>query len=197
MKRSLKRNVLSVFVGGMALLALAALGIGSIPWISHAAEEAKEEKAEPEKPKEEKATGGEICCKEGDTTPPNELAEKVPPGELHSPYQDYAKLAKDDPDLVKEVPSAWVQRVSRRHRWRRLLPGLDSRRLVLGQHRRRSVQARDARIGGAREARLRSLSIWQRARAHAADGFQRQDLGRSLENHCLHSFDQSAWRQSS
>ena len=66
MKRSLKRNVLRVFVGGMALLALAALGIGSIPWISHAAEEAKEEKAEPEKPKEEKATGGEICCKEGD-----------------------------------------------------------------------------------------------------------------------------------
>ena len=54
MKRSLKRNVLSVFVGGIALLALAALGIGSIPWISHAAEEAKEEKAEPEKPKEEK-----------------------------------------------------------------------------------------------------------------------------------------------
>ena len=51
MKRSLKRNVLSVFVGGIALLALAALGIGSIPWISHAAEEAKEEKAEPEKPK--------------------------------------------------------------------------------------------------------------------------------------------------
>jgi len=71
-------------------LALAALGIGSIPWISHAAEE------------EEKATGGEICCKEGDTTPPNELAEKVPPGELHSPYQDYAKLAKDDPDLIKK-----------------------------------------------------------------------------------------------
>ena len=77
MKRSLKRNVLSVFVGGMALLALAALGIGSIPWISHAAEEAKEEKAEPEK-REEKATGGEICCKAGDTTPPGELAGKYP-----------------------------------------------------------------------------------------------------------------------
>ena len=28
--------------------------------------------------------------------------EKVPPGHLHSPYQDYAKLAKDDPDLVKQ-----------------------------------------------------------------------------------------------
>jgi len=106
MKRSLKRNVLSVFVGAIALLALAALGIGSIPWISHAAEEAKDEtkseKAEPEKPKEEKATGGEVCCKAGDTTPPTELVEKVPPGELHSPYQDYVKLAKDDPDLVKK-----------------------------------------------------------------------------------------------
>jgi mono/diheme cytochrome c family protein len=42
------------------------------------------------------------CCKAGDTTPPTELVEKVPPGQLHSPYPDYAKLAKDDPDLVKQ-----------------------------------------------------------------------------------------------
>jgi len=59
-----------------------------------------------EKPKEEKAEvkegEGEECCKAGDTTPPTELVEKVPPGHLHSPYQDYAKLAKDDPDLVKQ-----------------------------------------------------------------------------------------------
>ena len=103
MKQSLKRNVLSVFVGAIALLALAALGIGSIPWISHAAEEAKEEKAEPEKPKEEKATGeAEICCKPGEQMPPTELVEKIAPGELHSPYPDYAKLAKDDPNLVKQ-----------------------------------------------------------------------------------------------
>jgi len=40
------------------------------------------------------------CCKPGDTTPPLELVEKVPPGGLHSPYPDYMKMAKDDPDLV-------------------------------------------------------------------------------------------------
>src|SRR5262245_44708433 len=42
------------------------------------------------------------CCKAGDTTPPMELVAKVPLGQLHSPYSDYAKLAKDDPDLVKQ-----------------------------------------------------------------------------------------------
>src|SRR5215469_8420552 len=42
------------------------------------------------------------CCKAGDTTPPKELVAKVPPGQLHSPYPDYAKLAKDDPNLVKQ-----------------------------------------------------------------------------------------------
>jgi mono/diheme cytochrome c family protein len=42
------------------------------------------------------------CCKAGDTTPPTELVAKVPLGQLHSPYPDYAKLAKDDPDLVKQ-----------------------------------------------------------------------------------------------
>ncbi len=105
MKGSLKSNVLSVVVGGIALLALVVLGIGAIPWISHAADEtsATSEKAEPEKATEEKPTGAaEVCCKAGDTTPPVDLVAKVPPGELHSPYPDYAKLAKDDPDLVKK-----------------------------------------------------------------------------------------------
>ena len=40
------------------------------------------------------------CCKAGDTTPPIELVKQVPPGQLHSPYPDYAKLAKDE-ELVK------------------------------------------------------------------------------------------------
>jgi mono/diheme cytochrome c family protein len=35
-------------------------------------------------------------------TPPAELVKQVPPGGLHSPYQDYAEMAKDDPDLVKQ-----------------------------------------------------------------------------------------------
>jgi hypothetical protein len=47
------------------------------------------------------ATGSETCCKAGDTTLPLELIEKVPPGGLHSPYQDYAKLAKEE-ELVKQ-----------------------------------------------------------------------------------------------
>ena len=44
---------------------------------------------------------GGSCCKTGDTTPPTELVKQVPKGQLHSPYPDYTKLAKDDPDLVK------------------------------------------------------------------------------------------------
>jgi hypothetical protein len=54
---------------------------------------------------EAKAPSGETaptCCKAGDTTPPTELVKQVPKGQLHSPYPDYAKLAKDDPDLVKQ-----------------------------------------------------------------------------------------------
>jgi mono/diheme cytochrome c family protein len=57
---------------------------------------------ESEKKTEDKGSAEVECCKAGDTTPPTELVDKVPPGGLHSPYQDYAKLAKDDPDLVKQ-----------------------------------------------------------------------------------------------
>jgi mono/diheme cytochrome c family protein len=42
------------------------------------------------------------CCKAGDTTPPLELVKRVSPGGLHSPYPDYMKMAKDDPDTVKQ-----------------------------------------------------------------------------------------------
>jgi mono/diheme cytochrome c family protein len=45
---------------------------------------------------------GGTCCKAGDATPPTELVKQVPKGQLHSPYPDYAKLAKEDPDLVKQ-----------------------------------------------------------------------------------------------
>ena len=41
------------------------------------------------------------CCKAGDMTPPTELVKKVPKGQLHSPYPDYAKLAKEE-DLVEQ-----------------------------------------------------------------------------------------------
>jgi mono/diheme cytochrome c family protein len=47
------------------------------------------------------ATSHPECCKPGDMTPPLELIKKYPPGELHSPYPDYAELAKDK-ELVKQ-----------------------------------------------------------------------------------------------
>jgi len=57
--------------------------------------------AAPDQSKQSAPLGG-ACCKPGDATPPTELVAKVPLGQLQSPYPDYAKLAKDDPDLVKQ-----------------------------------------------------------------------------------------------
>jgi hypothetical protein len=79
-------------------LAVAFLGVLSVAaWKATAADE-------PAKPIEEQsspASEAHECCKAGEITPPTELVEKVPPGELHSPYPDYAKLAKEE-DLVKD-----------------------------------------------------------------------------------------------
>jgi len=86
MERALKGNKFKIIVAMLALTSLSLLGVGSGYWSSHAAEE---------KPK-----GEEMCCKAGDKTPPIELVKIVPPGELHSPYQDWAKLAKEE-ELVK------------------------------------------------------------------------------------------------
>jgi len=73
-------------------------GVGAGLWTYHAAEE-------PAKQTEEKgpagAEAGGECCKAGDTTPPTELVDKIAAGQLHSPYPDYAKLAKEQ-DLVKD-----------------------------------------------------------------------------------------------
>src|SRR5262245_50854404 len=106
MKNSPKDGVIRIVAGLSALLALSLLCIGGLGWISHAADEmsaehpaANEENAEA---KEKNAAGTEEeCCKAGDTTPPLELVMRVPPGHLHSPYQDYAKLAKER-ELVKD-----------------------------------------------------------------------------------------------
>jgi len=75
-----KRSAVKIFAGVSAGLALGLLTAAGGSWMSQAAEE---------------------CCKAGDKTPPVELVKQVPPGGLHSPYQDYAKLAKEE-DLVKE-----------------------------------------------------------------------------------------------
>jgi hypothetical protein len=50
---------------------------------------------------DETATKEAACCPAGDKTLPLELIKKFPPGELHSPYPDYAKLAKEE-ELVKQ-----------------------------------------------------------------------------------------------
>ena len=83
-----------------ALLILVPLVFGVMRGIpsAHAAE-GQPAQSETTTPSGEK---GGTCCKAGDTTPPTELVKQVPRGQLHSPYPDYAKLAKDDPDLVKQ-----------------------------------------------------------------------------------------------
>jgi mono/diheme cytochrome c family protein len=106
MNQSPKDGALRIVAGFSALLTLSLLGIGGLSWISQAAEDmssehpaAQEEKAEV---KEKEVAGKEEqCCKAGDTTPPLELVQRVPPGHLHSPYQDYATLAKEQ-ELVKD-----------------------------------------------------------------------------------------------
>jgi len=107
-------SIVLMFVGVLsAVMIVGLLASAGMSLKSNAADETSTQSGAPtpegtaeEKPKEEKAEvkegEGEECCKAGDTTPPTELVEKVPPGHLHSPYQDYAKLAKDDPDLVKQ-----------------------------------------------------------------------------------------------
>jgi mono/diheme cytochrome c family protein len=82
----IKRHfVLKVRVGLAAVSALGLLSVSGVVWTSQAAEE----------------KGEVVCCEAGDQTPPLELIKRVPPGGLHSPYPDYAKLAKEE-ELVKQ-----------------------------------------------------------------------------------------------
>jgi mono/diheme cytochrome c family protein len=90
-KNKKRKNIVSV----VALISLSLSVIGS-SLVLHAADDSS---GKPESA-DEKPTSEE-CCKPGDTTPPIELAKKIPPGGLHSPYPDYAKLAKDE-ELVKQ-----------------------------------------------------------------------------------------------
>jgi mono/diheme cytochrome c family protein len=87
----------------VALISLS-LAVISSSVVLYAADDSagKPETTETQKSADEKtAAGKEECCKPGDTTPPIELAKKIPPGGLHSPYPDYAELAKDK-ELVKQ-----------------------------------------------------------------------------------------------
>ena len=74
------------------------------------------------------------CCKAGDTTPPVDLVKQVPIGGLHSPYQDYAKLAKEE-ELVKNFRLPGCNECHGGNGGGGMCPALNSRHLVLGQHR--------------------------------------------------------------
>jgi len=83
----------------IALLAAGVFGaVAGVFWEPRAAAETPSS-SEATAPAED--AGSKMCCKAGDTTPPTELVKQVPKGQLHSPYPDYAKLAKDE-DLVKQ-----------------------------------------------------------------------------------------------
>ncbi len=86
MNQVIKGNLLRSAAGLSALVAVMVMVVGGTAWMSHAATEAKPEE----------------CCKIGDKTPPAELARKIPPGGLHSPYPDYMKLKQENPELVKQ-----------------------------------------------------------------------------------------------
>jgi mono/diheme cytochrome c family protein len=89
-KNKKRKNIVCV----AALISLS-LSVICSSVVLHAADETQ-------KSADEKTTAGkEECCKPGDTTSPLELVKKIPPGGLHSPYPDYAKLAKDE-ELVKQ-----------------------------------------------------------------------------------------------
>ena len=174
-----KRNVVQISIGSLViaigLCVVSLLSVGGIPRMAQAAEDA--------------------CCKAGDSTPPLELVKQVPKGELHSPYPDYAKLAKDDPDLVKQFRLPGCNECHGGGGGH--LPRLDPRRLVLGQYRRRAVQACHAGFGGSGKTGLQALELRDRARTDAADGRYHQERRPALEDHRLHSVDQSSRRKSS
>ena len=88
---------------------------------------------------EKKSASAAGCCKTEDTTPPTELVKQVPKGQLHSPYPDYAKLAKDDPDLVKQFRLPGCNECHGGTGGGGICPALTQGSLVPGKHRRRAV----------------------------------------------------------
>jgi mono/diheme cytochrome c family protein len=75
MMRLFGYTVRALAIGLSGLLALGVSSTSNMIWTASAADE--------------------TCCKEGDTTPPNELVAKVPKGQLHNPYKDIAAVAEE------------------------------------------------------------------------------------------------------
>jgi hypothetical protein len=85
----------------VALLALGVFSVMSGVLLATHAGEGQPAQSGATPPDEEITPEGSACCKAGDMTPPTELVKQVPKGQLHSPYPDYAKLAKEE-ELVKQ-----------------------------------------------------------------------------------------------
>ncbi len=81
----------------MFVIALLTFGI---LWETHAAKETPSQ-SEATAPHEDTPSKSDACCMAGDTIPPLELVKQFPKGQLHSPYPDYMKLAKEE-ELVKQ-----------------------------------------------------------------------------------------------
>ncbi len=85
----------------LAALSFGLLAVGGEAWmVAHAAGDASPAPAATKATTEAAPKDGE-CCPPNDATLPLELIAKYPPGQLHSPYQDYKKLAEDK-ELVKQ-----------------------------------------------------------------------------------------------
>ena len=183
MNQGQKRSAIRIFAGVSALLALGLLTVSGSSWRSQAADEAAA-------PKE-----GE-CCKAGDKTPPVELVKQVPPGGLHSPYQDYAKLAKEE-ELVKDFRLPGCNECHGGGGGGGMCPALSQGIWFWGNT--DDVLFRLVTLGSAEleKSGFTRYQYGQRARTDAADGFLHPYLGRALEDHRLHSFDQSSWNQPS
>lgn len=97
-------SVVKILAGFWLVFAVGLVGFSTFSLVAQNgvanAEETKAEEKKEEKVEEQKDEKAEECCKEGDTRPPTELVKIVPPGGLHSPYQNWAELAKKE-ELVK------------------------------------------------------------------------------------------------
>jgi hypothetical protein len=89
---------------------------------------------------------------------------------------DYAKMAKDDPDLVDQFRLPGCNECHGGTGGGGFCPALSQGRLALGQYRRCAVQAHNRRLGGTGEGGFHALPIRHGARGNAADGADHSDI---------------------
>jgi hypothetical protein len=175
---------------GLLILVPLAFGVMRIP-SAHAAEgQSAPSEATPSGEK------GGTCCKAGDTTPPTELVKQVPKGQLHSPYPDYAKLAKDDPDLVKQFRLPGCNECHGGTGGGGICPAVTQGVWFWGNT--DDVLFRLVTLGSVDlEKEGYTRLTYGTVHAPMPNGCSHQDLGPALEDHRLHPFDQSSRLKSS